>query len=159
MEVYISQTIPSDHIKWFHSKSLVQNHLNVWRWVESGFVVIDFVTKEIRWRKCRGRREEGQKWGNESDGNRKEKSQMKRLRKGRENVISHRDVEGERRTETDRIKRGEGRRGLTVAGSCTVSVLLGNYLCPLAAEPQPSPNGVRLASPSRCPPVTYIFFN
>lgn len=91
------------------------------------------------------------------DGNRK--SQMKRLRKGRKNVISHREG---RETETDRWTREGGKRGgrcLTVAGSCTVSVLVGNHLCPLAPlsgpEYQLLLNGVHLASPSHCSPASY----
>lgn len=94
------------------------------------------------------------------NGNRK--SQMKRLRKGRKNVISHREG---RETETERGRATDGRereakrggRRLTVAESCTVSVFVGSRLCPLA------PlfgcwnllllSGVHLATPSHCSPA------
>lgn len=55
----------------------------------------------------------------------------------------------------DGIDRGE--RCLTVAGSYTVSALVGNRPCPLAPlygpEYQLLPNGVHLACPSHCSPA------
>lgn len=92
------------------------------------------------------------------DGN--GKSQMKRLRKGTQNVISQRKGRQKgRRRQTDRGNGGGALgRVLTVGGSCTVSVLVGNCLCRLAAvsgpECQPSLNGVHSPSLSHCSPAT-----
>lgn len=78
-------------------------------------------------------------------------------KKGRERG---RQIQTDAQTErpTDGIKNGGAGGCLTVAGSSTVSVLVGNHLCPLAVlsgpESQLLLNGVRSVSPSRCSPVT-----
>ena len=91
---------------------------------------------------------------------------MKRSRKGQEGRDKSQRGEGgierERQIDeqTDGIEKGPGGGGgyLTAEGSCTVSVLAGNRLCPPAAVSGPDCqlllNGVHSVPLSRCSPAT-----
>lgn len=77
---------------------------------------------------------------------------MKKSRKGRENVISHRGREAETEMQT------EDKARLTVEGSCTFFVLVGNHFSlPAAVSETESPllqNDVHSVSPFRYSPAT-----